>query len=168
MTSHSQNDLHKRMIGGGDIKVEVCVHTQQCADGSVRVSQEVPIPVGLRLTNKGDKPLFLTLYQSFRPVLRDVSGNKLELKAMSNRRRPPNETDFVHIHPGRHIDYIQIVRVSYALGQARLFVEDDTGGNMHFLVKVPDQYELSFHYENTSSDAIAYIPYRSVKKGLPD
>jgi hypothetical protein len=120
------------------------------------------VTVGLAVTNRGEKTLLFSLFDTIRPALKSADGQAVELIPLPRKgtsallpiRVGPGETGAVWFRP----------RLEWQPGgkMLRLTAQDGTGGGWRFDGLVPGKYLLRFEYENTEAALNRFLSFRPV------
>jgi RNA polymerase sigma factor (sigma-70 family) len=112
-----------------------------------RPGESRPIDLGLRITNKTDGPLFFSLLDTVRLVLKTAEG--MELRMDGGRKNAPPQRVPVPVAAGESLDVSRASRLE-ALGLRaglRLGGREGTGFDWYFDGLRPGKYVLSVRYE---------------------
>jgi RNA polymerase sigma factor (sigma-70 family) len=112
---------------------------------------ERAIDLGLRITNRGDKPLTFNLFDAIRPVLKSADGKSIPADGGRNATKPVAP---LLIAPGMSETVRWRARLEWPKDQKlpRLSWSDGTGLLWYFDGVGPGRYLLRFEYENTKGE----------------
>jgi RNA polymerase sigma factor (sigma-70 family) len=115
-----------------------------------------PVTFGLRVTNKTEKPLRFSTFDTRFPEMTGPDGKALHLEWERRRSRAPTEADCPLIGPGKSVTLPIDAALSWQSGAIRFGGGDGFGGWWHFDGLRPGRYRLRVAYRN--KDASVRLP----------
>jgi RNA polymerase sigma factor (sigma-70 family) len=130
--------------------------------------QKTHIKLGLRITNKTDKPQRFNGYDALFPEMTGRGGKALRREGGEVlRSRPPREADFPLVLPGQSVTFDLDAALVWEQGSPRFVVSGRHGGRWYFDGLHADRYLVRIHYENNEHEyAVIQDQGKKVLTGL--
>ncbi|WP_083625002.1 hypothetical protein [Planktothrix serta] len=134
-----------------------------------RPDAQIPVQLGLRITNQSQKPVRFTRYDTLFPLLLEPNGQRLQLGGGRNWSASPGVSDCPLLQPQESVTFFLDARLFWQDNLLRLEWADGFGGIWFFDDLKPGTYRIALGYSNSSTPVLwAYDPEIKTFRKLTD
>jgi uncharacterized protein (TIGR03067 family) len=157
----------QNVIEKDGVRFEILVPDRDWPIPENRDGARAPIKLGLRITNKTDKPLRFTRFDTLFPEMTGPNGKPLSRSGGRNETLPMKESDCPLVKPGERVTFDIDAHLFWQGGKLRFGGSDGFGGVWGFADELkPGRYRLRIWYVNTATEHEVGRAERTVLKGI--